>query len=190
MRSLLPLSAGGVTSDDRDMTQLLDAVRARARHRLLDRRLAAGEWSQDARLLTARAGYLISARSRRRLAAGWDRLAADARRAGASEPRPRALRGSVAEAVELVDAVADALRADRALPARGLALAASTRPIAARAVPRLHNGGDDVLAAAARAVLAALRQPQPGPVRIRPRSAGAPAPCRPVRPAPPCARLP
>jgi hypothetical protein len=124
---------------------------ARLRHGSLDRRLAAGEPSHSSRLLATRSTQLGSIRSRRRLAARWDELATHGRRT------TRGWTGD--EAVEAVDTLAAMLCSDELMPVQGIALAAVMLGIAAAAVERLDSGGDDLLAAAARATLAAMRRP-------------------------------
>jgi hypothetical protein len=124
---------------------------ARLRHGSLDRRLAAGEPSHSGRLLAARSTQLGSMPSRRRLAARWDELATHGRRTA------RGWTGE--EAVEAVDTLAAVLSSDELMPVQGVALAAVMLSIAAAAVDRLDSGGDDLLAAAARATLAAMCRP-------------------------------
>lgn len=137
-----------------------DALRARLMHNSLDRRLAAGAASHGSRLLAVRAAQLLTPRSRSRLAGRWDQLAIEARHLSAQDRRRGIVPGrSRAETVELLDSVAAALRADRMVLARGVALAATTLGTAANALGPLHDGGDDVVAAAARAAVAAMSQP-------------------------------
>ncbi len=137
-----------------------DALIARLLHARLDRRLAAGEASHRSRLLAVRAAELVTPRSRNRLAARWERIAIEARTAAARGSRFGAGPSRTGtEAVDLVDSVAAVLRDDRFVPAQGIARSASTLGTAATASFWLGAGGDDVLAAAARAALAAMNPP-------------------------------
>jgi hypothetical protein len=88
--------------------------------------------------------------SDRRLAARWDQLAIEARQDASG-------RGAT-EMIEAVDAVARALRTDQPPSAEGVEVAAAMLRTASKAIGRLAAGGEDVVAAAARAALAALRE--------------------------------
>lgn len=89
--------------------------------------------------------------SDRRLAARWDQLAVQAREAARGR--------SAAELTEALDAVATELRAGRPVSARGAERAAAMLRTARSALDRRTGGGEDVVAAAAREALAALREP-------------------------------
>src|SRR4051812_40051686 len=90
-----------------------DALSARLLHRSLDRRLAAGEAPYAGRLLEVRAAQLLTTRSRLRIAARWDELAAQARAQAAGDT------------ADLIAGVADVLRADRLVLSHGVAFAAT-----------------------------------------------------------------
>ena len=127
-----------------------DALLARLARRWLDARLAAGEAPDGSLLLAVRAAQLVRVRGRARLARRWDALAVEARR--------RAAR-SRAEVAEHLQRVADVLRGDGLVFAHGVAIAITMRAPAAKAVQRLHTGGDDLVAAIARDALAAMTPP-------------------------------
>lgn len=121
-----------------------DALLARLRHRSLDRRLAAGEAAHLDPLLAVRAAHLATTGARMRIAATWDELAARTRAAADDATADR------------VGAVAETLRADRLVLARGVAYAAAMTSAAAAAIERLHAGGEDIVAAIANAAVAAM----------------------------------
>ena len=121
-----------------------DAVVARLRHRSLDRRLATGEPAHLDPLLTVRAAQLATTEVRDCVAARWDELAARTRAAADDATADR------------VGAVAETLRADRLVLARGVAYAATMTGTAGAAIERLHAGGEDIVAAIANAAVAAM----------------------------------
>jgi hypothetical protein len=120
---------------------------ARLRRGSLDARLAAGEAPESTRLLATRAMQIISAASRRRLARRWDDLATRARRHQARLPP---------EIADQVQQVADLLRTDQPVDARGVARAITTLDLASDALQRARTGGGDVAAAAVRSVITAM----------------------------------
>jgi hypothetical protein len=124
-----------------------DAWLARVRHRALDARLTAGEPPESSRLLAVRTTLLVSPPSRRRIARRWDAAAAVAR---VRLPR---LHLDVAEEIQKV---ADVLRAEQPVGARGVAVATTMVSLTANAVQRPGAGGTDLAAAAARTALAAM----------------------------------
>ncbi len=118
---------------------------ARLRHRSLDRRIAAGEPSHLNPLLAVRAAQLVTTTARLRVAEQWDELAARVRTAADDD-----------DTADWVNAVAETLRADQLVLARGVAYAATMAGAAGQAVARLHTGGQELVAAIARAAVAAM----------------------------------
>ena len=121
-----------------------DAWLARLRHRSLDARLAAGEPPENSRLLAVRAAFLIRATSRRHIADRWDTLAARARR---SLPRAQL------EVADQIEEVANVLRDDQRIDVRGVAAAVTMLGLAANAIQQRSTGGQDIVAAVARAAV-------------------------------------
>lgn len=113
----------------------------------LDARLAAGEPQEGSRLVAVRATQLVSVRCRRRVAWHWDALAVQARRPFARSP---------SDVPGLIQRVADLLRWHQVVCAPGVAIALTMRSLADEAVRRPDTGGDDLVAAIARAAVAAM----------------------------------
>jgi len=120
----------------------------------LDRRLAAGAPPEQSRLLAVRAAQLVRPAARRRLARHWDHLAARARRpVSPLDSRVPIAPARLDAALPHVQRIADLLRADQPVSARGVAIAATLLTDGAGPVYRLGGGAaEDLLAAVARAV--------------------------------------
>jgi hypothetical protein len=91
-----------------------------------------------------RAAQLTTACFRDRIAARWDELGALAR---ARTDR---------ETADQVNSVAEILRADRLVLARGVAYAATMAGTAAAALDRIQVGGEDLVAAVVRTAIAGM----------------------------------
>lgn len=117
------------------------------RRRSLDPRLAAGEVPESSRLLAVRSEQITRRENRHRIARRWDALAAEAH---------RRLSPAHADVAEHIQYVAQVLRANQPLRARGVALAITMLRATADAIRRSSVGGHDLAAAAARSAIAAM----------------------------------
>jgi hypothetical protein len=115
--------------------------------RSLDTRLAAGELPESSRLLAVRSEQITRRENRHRIARRWDALAAEAH---------RRLSPAHADVAEHIQDVAEVLRANQPLRARGVALAITMLRATADAIRRSSVGGHDLAAAAARSAIAAM----------------------------------
>lgn len=119
----------------------------------LDNQLAAGVAPESSRLLAVRAEQITSPSARDRLARAWDELAARARSPQSPfDARVPVARRAVDAAADQIQSVADVLRADRPVTARGVAIAAALLTSARSPVYRLGGGTADLAGAVARAV--------------------------------------
>jgi hypothetical protein len=132
-----------------------DDVLCRVLARILDRHIAGGTAPESTRLLAVRAAQITAPRWRRRLSRRWDELAARTRCPQAPfDPRAPISPAQIDAAADEIAQVADLLRADRPVSARGVALASALLTTARSPAYRLGRGGDDLAAAVARAVAA------------------------------------
>jgi hypothetical protein len=132
-----------------------DALLARLLGRSLDNRLAAGRAPESSRLLAVRAVQITNPSARQRLARDWDELAARSRQPRSLfDPRVPVARSRIEAAADEIQLVADTLRADRPVSARGVAIAVTLLTTAASPVYRLGASGADLAAAVGRAVSA------------------------------------
>jgi hypothetical protein len=104
--------------------RLTDRVRARVSGAALDQRLAAGHSPESAPLLAVRARQIVSLRSRRAVARGWENLLRVARRPrGIYSPAIPVNRGQIVAAEPAIRELATLLRAPLPVTAQGAAKA-------------------------------------------------------------------
>jgi hypothetical protein len=130
-----------------------DALLARLHGPSLDTRLAAGEEPESSPLLAVRALHITGPRMRRQLARAWDELAARARRPQSPfDPRAPIARSQIDAAADEIQKVADVLRTDHPLSARGVALA--TALLTTPESPAFRIGRGELAAAVGHALAA------------------------------------
>jgi hypothetical protein len=104
--------------------RLADRMLARALGASLDRELAAGRPPESARLLAARAEYIVSIPSRQAVARNWDRLLRVAHRAPAARmPAAPLCTDRIAAAEPAIHALIECLTTPLPVTAQGVAMA-------------------------------------------------------------------